>query len=84
MKYEPSEAANDLLEFASRQRFRTILADPPWQFTNRTGKVAPSIAGCHATAHYRWRTSSRCRSTGSRPKRRTSIFEYRTRSCQKG
>ncbi len=22
-------------------RFRTILADPPWQFTNRTGKMAP-------------------------------------------
>jgi len=22
-------------------RFRTILADPPWRFTNRTGKVAP-------------------------------------------
>lgn len=26
--------------FAGR-RFGTILADPPWQFTNRTGKVAP-------------------------------------------
>lgn len=23
------------------QKFRTILADPPWQFMNRTGKVAP-------------------------------------------
>jgi len=23
------------------QRFGTILADPPWQFTNRTGKMAP-------------------------------------------
>ncbi|MCK6418905.1 MAG: MT-A70 family methyltransferase [Alphaproteobacteria bacterium] len=23
------------------QKFGTILADPPWQFTNRTGKVAP-------------------------------------------
>jgi hypothetical protein len=21
--------------------FRTVLADPPWRFTNRTGKVAP-------------------------------------------
>ena len=21
--------------------FKTILADPPWQFTNRTGKMAP-------------------------------------------
>ena len=24
-----------------KNRFQTILADPPWQFTNRTGKVAP-------------------------------------------
>ncbi|MBV9786527.1 MAG: S-adenosylmethionine-binding protein [Acidisphaera sp.] len=23
------------------QKFRTVLADPPWQFMNRTGKVAP-------------------------------------------
>lgn len=23
------------------ERFSTILADPPWQFTNKTGKVAP-------------------------------------------
>jgi N6-adenosine-specific RNA methylase IME4 len=30
-----------LLEFAGKRRFRTILADPPWQFTNRTGKMAP-------------------------------------------
>jgi N6-adenosine-specific RNA methylase IME4 len=28
------------LTFAD-QRFGTILADPPWRFTNRTGKVAP-------------------------------------------
>ena len=25
----------------AQARFATILADPPWQFTNRTGKVAP-------------------------------------------
>ena len=24
-----------------RSQYGTILADPPWQFTNRTGKVAP-------------------------------------------
>jgi N6-adenosine-specific RNA methylase IME4 len=24
-----------------KNRYQTILADPPWQFTNRTGKVAP-------------------------------------------
>ena len=31
----------DLLSFAGKDRFATILADPPWQFTNKTGKVAP-------------------------------------------
>ncbi|MFH1643950.1 MAG: MT-A70 family methyltransferase [bacterium] len=25
----------------NKKKFKTILADPPWQFSNRTGKVAP-------------------------------------------
>lgn len=33
--------ADDLLSFISNRRFGTILCDPPWQFQNRTGKVAP-------------------------------------------
>ncbi len=36
-----SPAAIDLLRFAQGRHFATILADPPWQFTNKTGKVAP-------------------------------------------
>ena len=28
-------------------RFRTILADPPWQFSNRTGKMAPEHKRLH-------------------------------------
>jgi N6-adenosine-specific RNA methylase IME4 len=36
-----SEAGIDLLANARGKRFGTILADPPWQFQNRTGKVAP-------------------------------------------
>ena len=35
-----SEAAIDLLASARGKKFGTILADPPWQFQNRTGKVA--------------------------------------------
>src|SRR5262245_47298830 len=31
----------DLLGFAGYRRFATILADPPWRFVNKTGKVAP-------------------------------------------
>lgn len=31
----------DLARFARGRRFATILADPPWQFQNKTGKVAP-------------------------------------------
>lgn len=35
---------NPILDFQRQlagQRFGTILADPPWRFVNRTGKVAP-------------------------------------------
>jgi len=34
-------SAEDFLTFVGSRRFRTILVDPPWQFQNRTGKVAP-------------------------------------------
>jgi N6-adenosine-specific RNA methylase IME4 len=34
-------AANDFLKFIGNKRFSTIVADPPWQFDNSTGKVAP-------------------------------------------
>jgi N6-adenosine-specific RNA methylase IME4 len=34
-------AAEDLLAAAGGRVFGTILADPPWQFQNRTGKMAP-------------------------------------------
>jgi len=34
-------AHDDLQAFLANRKFGTILADPPWQFQNRTGKVAP-------------------------------------------
>ena len=34
-------ANQNLLQFAGDKKYATILADPPWQFQNRTGKVAP-------------------------------------------
>ena len=35
-------SGDSLAQFANgpRRKFGTILADPPWRFTNRTGKVA--------------------------------------------
>jgi N6-adenosine-specific RNA methylase IME4 len=33
--------ATSLSDFADGRKFGTILADPPWQFANRTGKIAP-------------------------------------------
>lgn len=36
-----SEANDDLRAALAGRKFKTILADPPWQFQNRTGKVAP-------------------------------------------
>jgi N6-adenosine-specific RNA methylase IME4 len=32
---------DSLVSIAAGRRFSTILADPPWRFTNRTGKMAP-------------------------------------------
>ena len=40
VSFLPPTPADDLLEKAN-QRYATILADPPWQFQNRTGKMAP-------------------------------------------
>ena len=36
-----NDVASDLLGATGGRRFGTILADPPWQFQNKTGKVAP-------------------------------------------
>lgn len=36
-----NDPAADLRRVAPGGSFRTILADPPWQFVNKTGKVAP-------------------------------------------
>ncbi|GAL96929.1 type II DNA modification methyltransferase [Acetobacter tropicalis NRIC 0312] len=37
----PQDAVEDFLKSVGKNRPATVLADPPWQFTNRTGKVAP-------------------------------------------
>jgi N6-adenosine-specific RNA methylase IME4 len=31
----------ELIELVGQEQFATILADPPWRFVNRTGKMAP-------------------------------------------
>lgn len=36
-----NSAAHDLDGFLDGRRFATVMADPPWRFTNRTGKMAP-------------------------------------------
>lgn len=38
MTHDP---AQDLRRSLDQRRFSTVLADPPWRFVNRTGKVAP-------------------------------------------
>ena len=40
VSFTQTPAADDLVEKVTG-RYATILADPPWQFQNRTGKVAP-------------------------------------------
>lgn len=39
MNCEP--ASQNFSNFVAGRKFKTVLADPPWQFQNRTGKVAP-------------------------------------------
>ena len=41
MNAEPRDAVLDLLRETGDEAFQTVLADPPWRFINRTGKVAP-------------------------------------------
>ena len=38
---EPQKPANEDLMEKVRGTYTTILADPPWRFSNRTGKMAP-------------------------------------------
>ena len=40
-KSAKSDVVEDFEKFFAGRRFGTILADPPWQFKNRTGKIAP-------------------------------------------
>lgn len=39
LKFE--KTIEDFCRFTSGKKYKTIYADPPWQFQNRTGKVAP-------------------------------------------
>ena len=41
METDMSSLTDELVEFVDGREFHTILADPPWRFTNRTGKMAP-------------------------------------------
>ena len=36
-----SSINGELLNFVGSRRFSTLLVDSPWQFANRTGKIAP-------------------------------------------
>ena len=41
MSHEMATPSEALSEAVAGKKYGTILADPPWQFSNRTGKVAP-------------------------------------------
>lgn len=40
-KTEFETTVTDFQNFTANKKYKTIYADPPWQFQNRTGKVAP-------------------------------------------
>ena len=39
--YSFEQTVEDFYKFTAEKKYKTIYADPPWQFQNRTGKVAP-------------------------------------------
>lgn len=39
--YTIDDTIKEFKEFTKGKKYKTIYADPPWQFSNRTGKVAP-------------------------------------------
>lgn len=41
------KTVEDFLRFTGQKKYQTIYADPPWQFQNRTGKVAPEHKRLH-------------------------------------
>ena len=46
-KYDPTKSTSDnLLCTAGDSLFTTILADPPWQFKGRQGRLSPEFSGC--------------------------------------
>ena len=40
-KTSKDETINNFIKYTQGKKYKTIYADPPWQFQNRTGKVAP-------------------------------------------
>ena len=51
------DAALDFAGAMRGRRFGTILADPPWRFQNRTGKMLRSIGACRAMTRWSWTRS---------------------------
>ncbi len=41
MTDEALQTINNFITFTEGKKYKTIYADPPWRFQNRTGKVAP-------------------------------------------
>jgi N6-adenosine-specific RNA methylase IME4 len=41
MPHKILTAAQDFSTYVKKDQYMTVLADPPWQFNNRTGKMAP-------------------------------------------
>lgn len=42
-----TETSRDLILFAGNTKFGVVLVDPPWRFSNRTGKMAPEHKRLH-------------------------------------
>ena len=71
----------EILGIELHEQFGTILADPPWQFINKTGKVAPEHRRLRRYTTMTFEEIKRYRSRSSRHRLRIFICGARTRFC---
>ena len=75
--------ASDLSKCLGSKRFGTVLADPPWRFANRTGKVAPEHRRLSRYGTLSLEKSQRFQWPISLPSGRIAIYGFRMRCFPK-
>ena len=81
--YLINDTIEDFLAFTQGKKYRTIYADPPWQFSNRTGKVAPEHKRLNRYSTMKLDDIKKSPSLMRQMKNATCICGFRTPSCRR-